>query len=51
MPIQVVNSVTKFIQYNYVQPGGFTIKSRSTYDIVKESKDFVNKLNWLYLIV
>ena len=44
VPIQVVNNVTKFIQYNYVQPGGFTIKSRNTDHIVRESKDFVNKL-------
>lgn len=44
VPVQVINSVTKFIQYNYVQPGGFTIKSRNTDNIVKESKDFVNKL-------
>lgn len=44
VPIQVINNVTKFIQYNYVQPGGFTIKSRNTENIVKESKDFVNKL-------
>ena len=45
VPVQVINSVTKFIQYNYVQPGGFTIKSRNTDNIVKESKDFVNKLS------
>ena len=44
IPTQVSNNVIDFIQNNYVQPGGFTKKSRKTAEIVTKSRDFVNKL-------
>ena len=44
IPTQVSENVIDFITNNYVQPGGFTTKSRKTEEIVKKSKNFVNTM-------
>ena len=44
LPTQVTDNVIDFIKNNYIQPGGFTKKSRKTEEIVAKSKDFVNKM-------
>ena len=44
LPTQVTDNVIDFIKNNYIQPGGFTKKSRKTGEIVEKSKNFVNKM-------
>ena len=43
-PIQVIESLNKFIKNSYLQPGGYSTKSISVTEMLNESQNFLNML-------